>query len=230
MGEARRERTICVDAVALGCALALCACNRENRNLDAPAAESGPHAVAVSELHPGPAAPPTPPDPRGLEYQGNATHLSNGARYFKWFNCNGCHFNGGGGIGPPLMDEKWRYGGRMEQIYASIDQGRPNGMPAFHDRIPEQQIWEIAAYVRSLSGNADKLAATSRGDEMRSIPPINNIDRQPPRPFPVQAEPPEPDKKGLSSKAGSASDGETGIHFRLPRSKGDPDATRAGGG
>ena len=39
----------------------------------------------------------------------------------------------------------------------------------------------IAAYVRSLSGNADKLAAPSRADDMRSIPPINNIDKQPPR-------------------------------------------------
>jgi cytochrome c oxidase cbb3-type subunit 3 len=52
-------------------------------------------------------------------------------------------------------------------------------MPAYKDKIPEQQIWEIAAYVRSLSGNADKLAAPSRQDEMRSIPPINNIDREP---------------------------------------------------
>ena len=67
------------------------------------------------------------------------------------------------------------------EIYASIQQGRPNGMPAFRDKIPDQQIWEIAAYVRSLSGNADKLAVQSRGDEMRSIPPINNIDRQPPK-------------------------------------------------
>ena len=41
-------------------------------------------------------------------------------------------------------------------------------------------MWQIAAYVRSLSGNADKLAAPSRTDSMRSIPPINNIDRQPP--------------------------------------------------
>ena len=156
------------------------ACNRENRNLDAPVAETGPKAPAVSDLQPGPATPQTV-DPRGREYEGNATHIANGQRYYKWFNCSGCHFNGGGGIGPPLMDEKWRYGGRIDQIYASIQQGRPNGMPTFRDKIPEQQMWEIAAYVRTLSGNADKLAAPSRPDGMRSIPPINNIDKQPPK-------------------------------------------------
>jgi cytochrome c oxidase cbb3-type subunit 3 len=160
-------------------ALILAACNRENRSLAA-APETGPRGVTVSELYPGPTAAPTPVDPRAAEYEGNAVHISNGQRLYRWFNCVGCHFNGGGGIGPALMDDKWRYGGRIEQIYASIVQGRPNGMPAFRDRITEQQVWEIAAYVRSLSGNVDKLAAPSRGDEMRSIPPINNIDRQPP--------------------------------------------------
>jgi cytochrome c oxidase cbb3-type subunit 3 len=181
MGQARTKSFLRAAAATLMAALALAGCNRENRNLDAAAAESGPHGVTVTQLYPGPTPAPTPTDPRALEYEGNATHISNGGRYYRWFNCNGCHFNGGGGIGPPLMDDKWRYGGSIEQIYASIAQGRPNGMPSFRDRIPEQQIWEIAAYVRTLSANADKLAAPSRPDEMRSIPPLNNIDRQPPK-------------------------------------------------
>jgi cytochrome c oxidase cbb3-type subunit 3 len=161
-------------------AVLLTACNRENRNLDAPAAESDPKSLRVSDLQPGPVT-PTADDPRAAEYEGNAAHIANGQRYYKWFNCSGCHFNGGGGIGPPLMDEKWRYGGKTEQIYATIMQGRPNGMPAFRDKIPEQQVWEIAAYVRTLSGNADKLAAPSRPEGMRSIPPINNINKQAPK-------------------------------------------------
>lgn len=167
-------------ALCLGLALPA-ACNRENRNLDAAGPETGPRALTVSELYPGPASAPTPPDPRAQGYEGNAAHIANGQRYYQWFNCSGCHFNGGGGIGPPLMDEKWRYGGEIEQIYASIVQGRPNGMPAFRDKIPEQQVWEIAAFVRTLSGNADKLAAPSRKEGMSGPPPLNNIDRQPPQ-------------------------------------------------
>ena len=166
--------------LAFGLVLALSAgCNRENRNLDATGPETLPGLVAVSTLKPGPARGPQPPDPRGAEYEGNAQHIANGQRYYQWFNCSGCHFNGGGGIGPALMDSKWRYGGSMDQIVASIVQGRPNGMPAFGDKIPEQQIWEIAAYVRSLSGEADKLAAPSRAEAMRSTPPINNANPQP---------------------------------------------------
>ena len=163
--------------------VALTACDRESRPL-ASQTETSPKAPQVSDLRPAGGLPP-PPDPRGQAYEGNATHIANGQRYFTWFNCNGCHFNGGGGIGPALMDDKWRYGGKMEQIVASIEQGRPNGMPSFKDKIPEQQVWEIAAYVTALSGNADKLAAPSRPDGMRSIPPINNLDRQPPRSDPA---------------------------------------------
>jgi cytochrome c oxidase cbb3-type subunit III len=155
----------------------LAACNREDRPL-ASKAESGPKGITLSQLYPG-APSPTPSDPRAQDYEGNAAHIGAGQTYYKWFNCTGCHFNGGGGIGPPLMDEKWRYGGSIEQIYASIVQGRPNGMPAFKDKIPEAQVWEIAAFVRSMSGEADKLAAPTRGDEMRNAPPINNRNRAP---------------------------------------------------
>ena len=159
--------------------LALTACQRETRKLKAEP-ETGPDRVSVSDLYPG-QPPAAVNDPRVKEYEGNAYHISNGQRYFKWFNCNGCHSNGGGGIGPALMDQDWRYGGEIQQIYASIEQGRPNGMPSFRDKIPETQVWEIAAFVRTLSGNADKLAAPSRDEAMSSIPPINNIDKTPPR-------------------------------------------------
>jgi cytochrome c oxidase cbb3-type subunit 3 len=66
-------------------------------------------------------------------------------------NCTGCHFNGGGGMGPALMSGHWRYGGRIDQVYASIAQGRPNGMPSWQDSLQPQQMWELAAYAKSLS-------------------------------------------------------------------------------
>ena len=34
-----------------------------------------------------------------------------------------------------------------------IVEGRPNGMPSFRGKIPDQQIWQLAAYVRAMSGN-----------------------------------------------------------------------------
>jgi cytochrome c oxidase cbb3-type subunit III len=74
-----------------------------------------------------------------------------GRQLFDIYNCSGCHFHGGGGMGPALIDDQWLYGSRLDQIYASIYQGRPKGMPAWAGAIPDAQIWELAALVKSLS-------------------------------------------------------------------------------
>ena len=137
--------------LALGAAaLTLAACQKgERASAYVPAANVGPQPL-VSELLPGGAQPP-PQDPRGKLYDGDAASIAQGKQYFAWYNCSGCHFNGGGGIGPAFMDKTWRYGGSIDQIYSSIAQGRPNGMPTWGAKIPDTQIWQIAAYVRSLS-------------------------------------------------------------------------------
>lgn len=85
--------------------------------------------------------------------EGNVHAIGEGLRVYRWFNCDGCHGSiGGGSIGPPLRDDSWIYGGRPENIYQSILQGRPQGMPAFLNRIPEEQLWKLVAYVQSLGG------------------------------------------------------------------------------
>jgi cytochrome c oxidase cbb3-type subunit III len=106
--------------------------------------------VAVTGLFPGGGSPP-PEDPRAKQYESNAQVISEGRHLFDTYNCSGCHFHGGGGMGPALMDDQWLYGDRLDQIYASIYQGRPRGMPAWSGVIPDGQIWELAAFVKSLS-------------------------------------------------------------------------------
>jgi cytochrome c oxidase cbb3-type subunit 3 len=49
------------------------------------------------------------------------------------------------------MSGNWRYGGRIDQIYESIAQGRPNGMPSWQFLLQPTQMWELAAYVKSLA-------------------------------------------------------------------------------
>ena len=92
-------------------------------------------------------------------------------RLYKQYNCGGCHFNGGGGIGPALMDDSWIYGGRIDQIFNTIYQGRPNGMPAWGGKIPDDQIWQIATYVRSMSLPAT-LAANGTGTPSQHPAPV----------------------------------------------------------
>jgi cytochrome c oxidase cbb3-type subunit 3 len=69
------------------------------------------------------------------------------------------------------MDSKWRYGSEPDNIYATIVEGRPNGMPSFRGKIPEQQVWQIVAYVRSMSGLVRMDVAPSRSDTMSAKPP-----------------------------------------------------------
>ena len=85
-------------------------------------------------------------------------------------------------MGVALMDGKWRYGGRIDQIAASIAEGRPNGMPAWRGRLTDDQIWQLAAYVRSLSGQPSKDAVSSRADAMSAATPQSLAPREPVRP------------------------------------------------
>ena len=45
--------------------------------------------------------------------------IAEGQQLYMQMNCVGCHSHGGGGMGPPLMDDEWRYGGRIDQIAAT---------------------------------------------------------------------------------------------------------------
>jgi len=169
----------CCGALAL--LLALVACQREQRDVDPRAEPLAEQATPLSTLNPGADVPAPTRTGNGAEYEKNAYHINEGQRLYRWFNCDGCHANGGGDIGPALMDDQWRYGGEIEQIHASIAQGRPNGMPTFRDKIPDAQIWELAAYVRSLSGNVPRAAAPSRGETISATPPLTRIPEQPPK-------------------------------------------------
>ena len=125
--------------VAVLLALHVSGCERETRNFQQPAART--QSVAVSDLYPGGGRPPTSSDNPA---ERNAYSLAEGKTLFSTYNCTGCHANGGGGMGPALMDDEWIYGYQPEQIFRTILEGRPNGMPAFRQKIPDYQIWEIA--------------------------------------------------------------------------------------
>jgi cytochrome c oxidase cbb3-type subunit 3 len=98
-------------------------------------------------------------------------------------NCAGCHgLAGGGGIGPPLMDAKWIYGADPANIFETIIQGRPNGMPSFRGKLSNDQVWQLASYVRDLAGLHRKDVRNSRSDQMAAVPDEQNRNVQKPRP------------------------------------------------
>lgn len=146
--------------IALVTLLALSTNNAGAQQETAPSAGRGPSEVFVTGLFPNGGAPP-PPDAIGARFDGNKLAIADGAQLFGQMNCTGCHFNGGGGMGPALMSGHWRYGGRIAQIYESIAQGRPNGMPSWQFVLQPQQIWDLAAYVKSLPASPTAAPETS---------------------------------------------------------------------
>jgi cytochrome c oxidase cbb3-type subunit 3 len=158
------------------CVLALAACQREDRDYRPdPIGTETREEIAQTVLSPGDSPPDEHLSGLGARYLGNAYHVSQGKKWFAAFNCNGCHSNGGGGSGPPLMDNKWIYGGKIENIVQSIREGRPNGMPSWRGKITDEQIWELGAYVLSMSGNVSSDVAPGRNDDMAGKPPENTL-------------------------------------------------------
>ena len=170
-----------------GCLLTLASCEREKRRFaEVPPTATAYSAVALSELQPGVRTTDVAPE---SPYSHNAYAISQGKMLYLQWNCAGCHSQGGGGMGPPLMDDEWIYGSAPENIIETIVQGRPNGMPSFRGRISTPQLWQLAAYVRSMSGLGPKGARPGRSDDMRvkedeqsrsSESPKNTQSRNPP--------------------------------------------------
>ena len=85
-----------------GC-LIFAGCQREKRDVRPSPTRLAVYGNAAKEsaLRPGGAISPqavvTNP------YNSSGYDISEGQRLYNWYNCVGCHANGGGGIGPPLI-------------------------------------------------------------------------------------------------------------------------------
>jgi cytochrome c oxidase cbb3-type subunit 3 len=113
---------------------------------------NGPDAllkVPVSGIHPGAVASlPVIPNP----VDGDPKAVQRGMTYYNQFNCVGCHApNGAGGMGLALSNRYFQYGSTPANIYLSIAQGRPNGMPAWGATLPPSVIWDLVTYIQEIS-------------------------------------------------------------------------------
>ena len=154
-------------------------CEREARRYqELPASANRESAVRLSQLEPG--APQQAAEVQS-PYQRNAWGMGEGKRLYAAYNCAPCHgVNGGGAIGPALIDDKWIYGAKADQIYATISQGRPDGMPSFGGHITTQHIWQLVAYVQAMSGQVPATAAPGRNDDQMAALPESRQSKQVP--------------------------------------------------
>jgi cytochrome c oxidase cbb3-type subunit 3 len=188
----RFARIVIIALASVAFGTALISCEREERGFRVePPSANRINSKTLSDLQPGAKL---SVDEVKNEYEENAYAVSEGKRLFSAYNCDGCHSHGGGGIGPPLMDAKWIYGPRPEQIFSTIVEGRPNGMPSFRSKIPDFQVWQLAAYVRSMGGLVSKDVAPGRDDDMSGKQPESSTEKMKPKPsagIPKSAEMPQ---------------------------------------
>ena len=105
-----------------------------------------PSPALPSPVLPSPVAPVAPV----------SAQVAEGARLFVSYNCGDCHGAGGSGaMAPSFQDNRWHFGGSASDVFRSIAEGRPGGMPAWGAIIPGPQMVALAAYVRSLGEGRD---------------------------------------------------------------------------
>ena len=90
-------------------------------------------------------------DPNEDIYIGKKEHIAAGEQLYS-IACSGCHGPGGeGGRGPNLVIGPAAQNKKPTQIYSAIKIGVPGGdMPPFGS-MSEEQLWQMTAYVSSLS-------------------------------------------------------------------------------
>jgi cytochrome c oxidase cbb3-type subunit III len=102
-----------------------------------------------------------PVDSGGNPYIGRKDAVKIGEQLVNRYNCDGCHGDGAAGsVGPTLADGRWRYGGTPREIYQSIYEGRPLGMPSYR-AVANEPIWYLVIYVRSLQDSTDHATQNS---------------------------------------------------------------------
>ncbi|HJS59948.1 MAG TPA: cytochrome c peroxidase [Vicinamibacteria bacterium] len=85
-------------------------------------------------------------------FAGDAEVVKEGRKLFLSFGCSGCHgVMGGGGMGKPILDDTWIFGSDDETLYKLIKGQIPQQtMPKTWASLPDEQVWKLLAYVRSL--------------------------------------------------------------------------------
>ena len=88
-------------------------------------------------------------------YRGDEAALAQGAETWRTV-CVACHLPEGTGlVGPSLVDAYWKYGNSDEELFATVAEGRPAGMPPWGPQLGTEKIWKVLAYMETLPKTAE---------------------------------------------------------------------------
>ncbi|MCS6967988.1 MAG: c-type cytochrome [Cytophagales bacterium] len=94
--------------------------------------------------------------------------LDNAAKIFAQ-NCAACHGKAlEGGVGPNLTDKYYLHGGKLADIFNTIREGVPaKGMIAWKGKLSDEEILQLASYIKSKEGSNPPNAKAPQGVEMK---------------------------------------------------------------
>jgi cytochrome c oxidase cbb3-type subunit 3 len=88
-------------------------------------------------------------------FRGDAAAIADGKQVFETI-CLACHLADGTGlVGPSLVDPYWKYGQSDAELYLTINEGRPLGMPPWGPQLGSEKIWKVLAYMETLPKRAE---------------------------------------------------------------------------
>jgi mono/diheme cytochrome c family protein len=93
-------------------------------------------------------------------FTGKTEAIQQGRTLYLQYGCSGCHgVGGGGGMAMPLIDDVWKFGGDDETLFKLIKGQIPEAtMPKVWGFVPDEEVWKMLAYVRSLySGDPSRV-------------------------------------------------------------------------
>ena len=83
-------------------------------------------------------------------YRGDAAAIAEGQQVFAQI-CVACHkADASGLVGPSLVDPYWKYGHSDAELFATVMEGRPGGMPAWGAQLGSEKVWRALAYLETL--------------------------------------------------------------------------------
>lgn len=96
------------------------------------------------------------------------TLLENAKKVFDQ-NCVACHGKAlEGGVGPNLTDNAYLHGGQLADVFNIIREGVPaKGMISWKGKLSDEEILQIASYIKTMEGTNPPNAKAPQGAEMK---------------------------------------------------------------
>lgn len=109
-------------------------------------------------------------DETNVEYLSAAADIQAGATIYA-ANCIACHApDGGGGLGPNLVDAYWIHGGDISEVFSTIKYGVPaKGMIPWKDQLKPVEMQQVASFILSLKGTTPADPKEPQGEFLKPV-------------------------------------------------------------